>query len=296
MPLRNRITFHISPLLELALSLLVLQNPERFAPTAPWTARVTARLPAGLLDRLQAQAERVDLFALARELEETLPRPVPELLGQVHGREPDLGQVLLGYWEAIAPEVAANASLVSRSMQAEMARLQETDPLAYLGRFSDRISVDGGGEYIVLHWGKGLRVRLADLERILFVPSSFCPRRLMFYRLGPEQIFFYPPLPDQPAEPTAAPESLVLGFSALSDATRLKLLRLIVRETLPAQEMARELGVNESTVSRHLRLLIEAGLVGRERQEGKYILYSFNTRRLDELTAGAHSYLRGEQP
>lgn len=294
--LRQRIAFRISPLLDLALSLLVILNPERFGQAGPWVQRVMGRLPEGVLDQLQQQAEEVDLFALALELESGPPLTAPEALQGLQAENPALGGPLLAYWEASAPEVAANAGLVAESLQREMSQLREMDPLAFICRFSDRIGVAGDGESIVLHWGKGMRVALADLGSILFVPCGFCPRRLMFYRLGSVQIFFYPPLREEPAAVAEAPESLVLGFSALADATRLKLLHLISREVQPAQEMARRLGVNESTVSRHLRLLVEAGLVGRERQEGKFIFYSLNPTRLGELTGAARAYLRMEQP
>lgn len=288
--------FRVSPLLDLALSLLVLENPERFPSAGPWAERVRGRLPAGLLAELQGWAERVDLFALALELEEGPPRPVLEALCDLQEREPALGRALLAYWDAIAPEVAACAGLLAKSAEEEQARLRQMDPLAFMCRFSDRISVAGDGEAIILHWGKGMRVPLADLARILFVPSAFCPRRLMFYRVGPVQIFFYPALLEEPATAAKAPEGLVLAFSALADPTRLRLLRLIAREDLPAQEMARRLGISESTVSRHLRTLVEAGLVARERQEGKYIFYGLNPARLEELAAGLKAYLGVVRP
>jgi DNA-binding transcriptional ArsR family regulator len=289
--LRQMIAFRFSPLLDMALSLLVLQNPERFGTPGPWARRVMERVPAGLLDQLRDLSERVDLFALAMELESGPSLPTPDLLRRWQEKEPADGALLLAYWEAISPEVGARAGLLAESIHRAMGQLANTDPLTFICHYSDRVSVAGDGEAIILHWGKGMRVPLADLERILFVPSAFCPRRLMFYRLGPVQIFFYDPLYEEPREVAEAPESLVLGFSALADATRLKLLRLVARETMPAQEMARHLDLNESTISRHLRLLVEAGLVGRERQDGKFIYYSLQTERLDELTAAVKTYL-----
>jgi DNA-binding transcriptional ArsR family regulator len=292
--LRQMIAIRYSPLLELALSILVLQNPERFGSAAPWAPRVRERLPEGLLEQLRDLGERTDLFGLALELEEGPAAPVPDAIRRLEERDPEAAKALLAYWDAIAPEVGASAGLLMASVQAESARLNQMDPLAFICRFSDRVSVAGDGEAIILHWGQGMRVPLSDLERILFVPSAFCPRRLMFYRLGPVQIFFYDPRHPEQEEPDEAPESLVLGFSALADTTRLKLLRLIARHSLPAQEMARRLGVNESTVSRHLRLLVEAGLVGRDRQDGKFIYYAFQADRIDQLAAGIKRYLVGD--
>lgn len=289
--LRQMITFRYSPLLDMALSLLVLQNPERFG-AAPWEQRVRGRLPTGLLERLRVAGEQVDLFALAMALEEEFPHlPTPDALRRYAEQNPALGRELLAYWEAISPEVGARVGLLLSSMQEEMNRLGQMDPVAFISRFSDRVSVAGDGDALILHWGKGMRVPLEDLTRILFVPSAFIPRRLMFYRLERTQIFFYDPQREEPNEVEEAPESLLLGFTALADATRFKILRLISRERMPAQEMARRLGMNESTISRHLRLLVEAGLVGRAGQEGKFILYELAPERIDQLAALAKRYL-----
>lgn len=286
------ITFRFSPLLDLSLSLLVIQNPERFSRGTAWEQRVLERLPVGVLEQLGAFGERVDLFGLAVELERGQALPTPDLLQRyARDAEPEAGAALLAYWEAIAAEVAAYAGLLASSIQAETARLAQMDPVAFICRFSDRVSVAGDGDAIILHWGKGMRVPLADLQAIWFVPSAFCPRRLMFYRLGSVQIFFYDPLHAEPAVVAEAPESLMLGFSALADTTRLRLLGLIAQEAVPAQEMARRLGVNASSISRHLRVLVEAGLVGRERQEGKFVIYGIQGERIDELSDHLKAYL-----
>ena len=294
--LRRMISFRYSPLLDMALSLLVIQNPERFGSAAPWVERVTGRLPEGLLEQLKEYAEQIDLFSLALDLDQGPGLTAPDALSHLRESDPVVAELLLAYWEAIAPEVAGLTGLLAESIQNEAARLTQMDPLAFICRFSDRVSVAGDGEAIILHWGKGMRVPLKDLERILFVPSAFSPRRLMFYRIDTVQIFFYSPQHEKPEVADEPPESLLLGFAALADSTRMKLMHLIARESLPAQEMAQRLGVNESTISRHLRLLVEAGLVSRERLEGKLIFYSLHPERVDQLAVGVKAFFgRGER-
>jgi|GEM_PF-5519848 len=77
--LRQKIGFRLSPLLDLALSVLVVQNPERFGPTA-WAVRAEARLKPTALTRIRELGEQVDLFAIAAELEADPPRTVPDAL------------------------------------------------------------------------------------------------------------------------------------------------------------------------------------------------------------------------
>jgi len=72
-------------------------------------------------------------------------------------------------------------------------------------------------------------------------------------------------------------------FSVLADPTRLKLLRLLVRQSEPnalcVNALACRLGVTQSAVSQHLRVLKSAGLVKGERR-GYRIHYFINQETL----------------
>ncbi len=289
--LGDKLSFRISPLLEMALSLLVILNPERFAPAGGWEDHVAARLSSSEMEALRGIATEIDLFAVACELDAD-KRSVSAVLEDLSNRNPDLGGPLMSYWTAFAPEAAANSGILGDSILRESARLREVDPLTFIGDFSDRVSISDDGQTLTMEWGRGMQVSLADMQSIEFIPSIFCPRRMMFYRHGRTQILFYNPLDRRSTEEVIEPpESLALGFSALADTTRLKLLKLIAQGNLSAQEMARRLEVHESTVSRHLRFLVEAGHVARQRQEGRTIFYMLNPDRLDTLAALFRGYL-----
>lgn len=73
-------------------------------------------------------------------------------------------------------------------------------------------------------------------------------------------------------------------FAALSQETRLKAFRLLVQsepDGLPAGEIARQLMVPHNTLSAHLSLLSQAGLVVSQRQS-RSIVYRVN---LDQMRA-----------
>ncbi len=59
---------------------------------------------------------------------------------------------------------------------------------------------------------------------------------------------------------------------ALGDATRLRLLRLIARGEISCQELTHRVGLAQATVSHHLTVLSEAGLVA-ARKEGSFHWY-----------------------
>ena len=73
-------------------------------------------------------------------------------------------------------------------------------------------------------------------------------------------------------------------FAALADPTRRRLLELLAAGERSAGELAREFDISRPGVSRHLRVLREAGLV-RARGEGQRRLYSVDPGPLDEVDA-----------
>ena len=71
---------------------------------------------------------------------------------------------------------------------------------------------------------------------------------------------------------------------ALADETRLRLLRLLSRSPLNVNEVIDILRMGQSRISRHLRILAEAGLVTR-RREGTWIYYERSPDPDDKLVA-----------
>jgi DNA-binding transcriptional ArsR family regulator len=71
-------------------------------------------------------------------------------------------------------------------------------------------------------------------------------------------------------------------LAALADPTRRRLVALLARGEVAAGELAERFPVSRPAISRHLRVLREAGLV-RSRTEGKRRLYALDPRPLREL-------------
>ena len=73
-------------------------------------------------------------------------------------------------------------------------------------------------------------------------------------------------------------------FEALADPTRRRLLELLAVGERSAGDLAAEFAISRPGVSRHLRVLREAGLV-RTRGQGQRRLYSVDPGPLDEVDA-----------
>jgi ArsR family transcriptional regulator len=85
--------------------------------------------------------------------------------------------------------------------------------------------------------------------------------------------------------------SLALGFSALGDPVRLRVLSMLA--AAPSGEICvcdfvGPLGRTQGTISHHLKILSEAGLVHGDRR-GKWVWYSLDRGRLAELRTAIES-------
>src|SRR5262245_31650548 len=65
----------------------------------------------------------------------------------------------------------------------------------------------------------------------------------------------------------------IAALKALGEETRLRILRLVFREPLSVNEISERLKVSQYNVSKHLRIMREAGLLQSEKR-GKQRLYA----------------------
>jgi ArsR family transcriptional regulator len=71
-------------------------------------------------------------------------------------------------------------------------------------------------------------------------------------------------------------------FKALNDPTRREILELLKEKDLTAGEIADQFNISKPSISHHLDLLRQAGLVVSVK-EGQFIYYSLNTTAMDEM-------------
>src|SRR6059058_4933023 len=76
--------------------------------------------------------------------------------------------------------------------------------------------------------------------------------------------------------PGASMDDLLAALRAVAETTRLRLLALCARGELTVSELAQILGQSQPRVSRHLKLLCDAGLLDRFR-EGSWVFYRLSS-------------------
>lgn len=71
-------------------------------------------------------------------------------------------------------------------------------------------------------------------------------------------------------------------FKALNDQTRREILELLKEKDLTAGEIADQFDISKPSISHHLDLLKQSGLIEAEKN-GQFITYSLNTTVVDEI-------------
>jgi ArsR family transcriptional regulator, arsenate/arsenite/antimonite-responsive transcriptional repressor len=71
-------------------------------------------------------------------------------------------------------------------------------------------------------------------------------------------------------------------FKALNDSTRREILELLRDKDLSAGQIADQFHISKPSISHHLDLLKQAGLVEAVK-EGQFVYYSLNTTVVDEI-------------
>jgi len=82
-------------------------------------------------------------------------------------------------------------------------------------------------------------------------------------------------------------------FHALSDETRLEIVRLLSHSERCVCELQDAVGAAQSRLSFHLKSLKDAGLVS-DRREGRWVYYSLNRHALDAIAAFAAAVKPGK--
>lgn len=71
-------------------------------------------------------------------------------------------------------------------------------------------------------------------------------------------------------------------FKALSDPTRREILILLKKNVLNAGEIYQEFSISKPSISHHLSILLNAGLITSEKK-GQYVYYSLNSSVIQDL-------------
>ena len=74
-------------------------------------------------------------------------------------------------------------------------------------------------------------------------------------------------------------------FKAFGEPTRLRILHFLTDKAMTVNDIAEKVGLSQSTVSRHLAVLREAGILS-DRRDGQQVYYSLNKGTVEQCCSG----------
>jgi DNA-binding transcriptional ArsR family regulator len=201
-------------------------------------------------------------------------------------------EVLAEYWErAFKHEWERLEPLLADTVTAAGRDLAARGPYPFLSQISTRVRPAQGEGCVWISKEPGADVSISDAGHLVLVPSAY-----IWPHLGVEldetlpSIAYPAPFVTDQARPVIPPQELLRVLRALGDDTRLRALRFIAERPRSTQELAQLVQVSESALSKHLRIMSEAGILTTRRQ-GYYVLYEIARPRLDTVSEGIAAYL-----
>jgi DNA-binding transcriptional ArsR family regulator len=204
-----------------------------------------------------------------------------------------LVRMLEAYWEAafedewarLDPKLAEAVSQAGR-------QLADEGLYAFLLGLAPQLRVDVAAREFGIDVPHDHRVEIGPDGTLVLAPSYFVWPHVRVNCDAPWPLTLVYPASFAlgAARRAVPPGDLVRSLRAVADGTRLRALRLIAERPRSTQELARLIGISEAGLSKHLRLMAEAGLLT-TRRDGYYVLYSLVPERVDEVATALPAYL-----
>jgi DNA-binding transcriptional ArsR family regulator len=239
---------------------------------------------SGSWDESDVEALRAFFLEMDEE-KHAKPEKLAAMLGW-YARSAESGERLLGalraYQEVFFAEEENRIRPALQDALGGAQRLAEQlDPLELVEQLSEGVRLDEGFEApeIVLapsYWGTPLLIFGEVTER----------RNIILFGARPKQASLVPG--------EAVPEVTLRALKALSDPTRLRILRYLAEEPLTPTQLSQRLRLRTSTVVHHLLQLRLATLVQLRIGGGKERRYSARKEAVEQIFAGLEGFLEGD--
>ncbi|GAB7035800.1 DUF5937 family protein [Streptomyces sp. NPDC021749] len=193
-------------------------------------------------------------------------------------------------WARLEPELAAGVSEAGH-------QIAERGLYGMLRGLWPEVRSDARAETFWLERPHDHDIAIGPEDRLVLAPSAYVWPHVRVNCDVPWPLGLVFPLSSitREARPRIPPARLVGTLRALADDTRLRALRLIAERPRSTQELAPLVGVSEAALSKHLRVLADAGLLER-RREGYYVLYRLVPDQVAGLAPSLDSFLHSDDP
>lgn len=169
-------------------------------------------------------------------------------------------------------------------------KLMDEGVLQVLGSLSQEIDIYQSEKKAVIRRISKKDIYFDDGDELLLIPTYFAWPHL-FINLHPAAGINYSIMENErEATRPMPPEDLLKFFQSLGDFSRMQIIKYIAQKPRSTRELAGLMGMTEGAISKHIKLLKDAGLVASKR-ESYYVFYYLLDQPFHEFPLGLSKYI-----
>lgn len=206
----------------------------------------------------------------------------------------DLGGILREYWENAFRFVWEDIeqSLDKTLDICKFECTQYNDCIQYLSNLHNDIYITDKQVYVKK--GVNYMFYLDELKQFNIFPSVFSAQELLMDKFEQSLVIYYNLNLTENTDSVETPKQLLQIFKSLADNNRLRIINILWGAPATTQYLARELGLAQSTVSVHLKVLKNAGIL-KNKTIKKYVYYEINQQVLENISDELIRFAKGDQ-
>lgn len=205
----------------------------------------------------------------------------------------DLEELITKYWKEVFSDVWTEIEKsIDKTIKSEKYQCAQVgNCIQYISNLHNQIHITRGQ----IHLKKEIPyvIDLKDIKRIHIFPSTFSDQELLIDKYGSSLIIYYNLNLRSMTDEIIVPEDLKMAFKALGDENRLKIVKLLWGAPATTQYLTNVLGLAQSTVSAHLKLLKSSGIL-KNKMIKKYVYYEINQEFLEQLNNKLIEFIKSD--
>ena len=292
-----------SPFREMLLSLHVLSNPAHHVKRLPWAENLLSMMNENEKELLHEMNRKSDdwfrfidwcsEFPVEVYVEEGIERlrATDEKVFQRFFPDLEKETICNFLYEYHQCYFARELFRIEPWLQQSVHDLKEMirqNPLRLSKKLHPRFLIEG--EQIIFLKARTWQYRFVDLSALTFYPSTFIAPHLLMDNFISTHIKVYYEVEIASSYPDEVPKDLLQILQAISDETRLKMLRDLSFQSFCTQQLTERYNLTKSTVSNHLKILEAIELVQKERK-GYYVFYQTNREKLEQIRVDLDQFM-----
>lgn len=236
--------------------------------------------------------EHIDLWLQGNEVErDQWTKPQQDLLRRPATLRRQFADVLSAYYqEYFSKELHRIEPWLISSVHTLQEKLHKT-PIEAMESIHPRFILRD--QELLFYKAHTWRFPYSELSRIIVQPSTFITPHLLMGAFESTVSVGYAVTVPGVDRTDAVPKDLLDIMNAMSDETRMKILKQVFYHPYCTQQLAEMYSLSEATVSKHLKVLYQAGLVYSERK-GNYVFYFGDRNRIQQVPVDLNQYF--DQP